>query len=202
MAVLTETRRRFRVAAAVLAVIAGVSGLYLLLPGGGGSSAKWAELNNRRNEAKTLESQLRPLRDLPKLLDTSRRDIAQFYSTRLPFLYSTVIDELGQLANRSGVTVAGVQYDQLEIPQIPGLNALVMRAAVSGRYINVARFINALETNQDVFFLINGIELSDEEAGRVSLQLHLETYLRPRTNEDLPAGRRSPRRAAAQGESD
>jgi Tfp pilus assembly protein PilO len=198
MAVLTRTRRRFRIAAIALVVVAALSGLYLVLPGGTDAAAKWGELNNRRNEFKNIEMQVRPLRDLPRLLEQSRKDIARFYSDRLPSRYSVVIAELGRLASRSGVTLSEVDYNQIEISKVQGLQALVMKASVTGRYANIARFINALERNEKVFFLIKGIELSDEDEGRVALRIELETYLRPRMADEAraqadnkPVGRRS-----------
>ena len=52
-----------------------------------------------------------------------------------------------------------------------------MDADVSGDYLQVARFINALERNK-LFFIVDGVQLGSEQSGGVKLQIKVETYSR------------------------
>ncbi|MBV9181136.1 MAG: hypothetical protein JO356_07485, partial [Acidobacteria bacterium] len=52
-----------------------------------------------------------------------------------------------------------------------------VEAELSGDYLQLMRFINALERNR-LFFIIDGVELAGEQSGSVKLQIKLETYLR------------------------
>jgi len=50
-------------------------------------------------------------------------------------------------------------------------------AEVSGDYLQLVRFVNALERNK-IFFMVDELELGNEQSGTVKLQIKLETYLR------------------------
>ena len=52
-----------------------------------------------------------------------------------------------------------------------------MDASLSGDYRPLVEFINGLERNK-IFFLINGVTLTGQQSGTVSLRLRLTTYLR------------------------
>jgi type IV pilus assembly protein PilO len=60
---------------------------------------------------------------------------------------------------------------------IEGLERIEIAANLSGDYLQLVRFINALERNK-LFFLIQGVELGGEQNGIVGLQLRIETYMR------------------------
>jgi type IV pilus assembly protein PilO len=55
-----------------------------------------------------------------------------------------------------------------------------MEADLSGNYIALAKFINALERD-DMFFIISSVELGGEQTGPIKLQMKLETYLKAGT---------------------
>ena len=57
---------------------------------------------------------------------------------------------------------------------------MLIEADLSGNYVSLARFINALE-RADMLFVINSIELAGEQNG-IKLQMKLETYLKARTS--------------------
>jgi type IV pilus assembly protein PilO len=52
-----------------------------------------------------------------------------------------------------------------------------MEATLSGNYVALAKFINALERD-NMFFLIGGITLGGDQKGPIKLQMKLETYLK------------------------
>jgi type IV pilus assembly protein PilO len=184
MPVLTQTRRRFRNIAYALGAICLLAAIYLVFPLGRDKAALYAELDAKRAEATVLESQVRPLRNLPRLLARSEADITTFYSERLPGRFSRVTEEIGRLAAKNGVQLEDVKYESLDVTEVPTLQEVQVRATLSGKYANLVRFINAVERNK-VFFLVHGLELGDEQSGNVRLDLQMETYLRPRTPEDF-----------------
>ena len=57
------------------------------------------------------------------------------------------------------------------------LHPVEMEAELSGNYVSLAKFINALERD-DMFFIINSISLGGEQKGPIKLQMKLETYLK------------------------
>ena len=61
--------------------------------------------------------------------------------------------------------------------EIEGLEKKEVDADVSGDYLQVARFINALERNK-LFFIVDGVQLGSEQSGGVKLQIKVETYSR------------------------
>ena len=60
---------------------------------------------------------------------------------------------------------------------VEGLRQLQMDASLSGDYVKVVKFINALERDK-MFFLVGGIALGERGTGTITLQIHVETYLR------------------------
>jgi len=58
-----------------------------------------------------------------------------------------------------------------------GLRPMEIEAELSGDYLQLVRFINSLERDQ-LFFLINGVELGSEQNGIVKLQMKLQTYVK------------------------
>jgi type IV pilus assembly protein PilO len=56
------------------------------------------------------------------------------------------------------------------------LEPVEMEAELSGNYVSLAKFINALERD-DMFFIISSIMLGGEQKGPIKLQMKLETYL-------------------------
>jgi type IV pilus assembly protein PilO len=54
---------------------------------------------------------------------------------------------------------------------------LGIEADLAGDYMQLVRFVNALERDQ-LFFLVDSVVLGGEQGGIVKLQLKLETYLK------------------------
>ena len=50
-------------------------------------------------------------------------------------------------------------------------------ASLTGDYLQLVKFINSLERDQ-LFFIVNSVQLGGEQAGTVRLQLQLQTYLK------------------------
>ena len=52
-----------------------------------------------------------------------------------------------------------------------------MEAALSGSYTSLAKFINALERDE-IFFIIDSVDLGGQPQGPVKLSVKLEAYLK------------------------
>ena len=58
-----------------------------------------------------------------------------------------------------------------------GSRPVEMEAELTGSYVSLAKFINALERD-DTFFIIDSIALAGEQKGPIKLQMKFETYLK------------------------
>src|SRR5437879_5453798 len=136
--------------AGILAAVALLAAFYLLVPMGQSNAELYKELDQTRNDFKSKEAQVKPLRGLPQKLVATHEQIGKFYMDRLPAKQSVVSEEIGKLASKSGVTLSDVHYETLET-DIPELRAVIVDAQLSGEYAKVARFINAVERNKTFF---------------------------------------------------
>jgi type IV pilus assembly protein PilO len=57
------------------------------------------------------------------------------------------------------------------------LQPVEVEADLSGSYVSLAKFINALERD-DMFFIISNVTLAGEQKGPIKLQVKVETYLK------------------------
>jgi Tfp pilus assembly protein PilO len=133
-------------------------------------------LANKQVELKAMELQTAPLRGLDKRVDKSREAVNAFYQKRIPPNYSTISSRIGELEVASGVRLTRVEYTQGE----PGsyLTKISMDASITGEYPAIMRFINSLERDP-IFFLIEGMTLTGQQGGAVSLRMQASTWLRP-----------------------
>ncbi len=143
-------------------------------------------LAQHQTEFRAMQLKTRPLRGLDKKIGQAQVDEQAFYDKRFPATYSAVLTELGKLAVQNNVLLANEQYAQGKPDQ--GLYQIRMNANVTGDYAPIVRFINGLERDK-IFFLIDGIALSGQQSGIVSLRMRLTTYLRAPVNKagSLPA---------------
>lgn len=133
-------------------------------------------LAGKQIQRKAMELQTAPLRGLDKRVEKSREAVNAFYAKRIPPNYSTISSRIGELEVASGVRLTRVEYTQGE----PGnyLTKISMDASISGEYPAIMRFINGLERDP-IFFLIEGMTLTGQQGGTVSLRMQVSTWLRP-----------------------
>lgn len=171
---LKKTRNRLYVVLAVLVVLDIAAVALLMTPIAGRESLRQEELRQAWLSLKTRESA--PWRGLDKKIPQAKRDIQTFYRDRFPDSYSAISSDLDKVAAESGVKLSSERYSQKDA-DIPSLQQVEIDADVSGDYIPLAKFINTLERNQ-LFFIIEGLDLGGEQSGTVRLRIKLETYLR------------------------
>jgi type IV pilus assembly protein PilO len=171
---LKQTRTRLYVAIGGLLVIDIIAVVMLVTPVAGRDGLRQQELRQLWLNLKARESA--PWRGLDKKIPQARKDIDAFYRDRLPTGYSAISLDLARLASQNGVTVTSEKYTQKET-DLPGLQSVQIEADISGDYIALVKFINALERNP-MFFMVNDLELGGEHNGSIRLAIRIETFLR------------------------
>jgi type IV pilus assembly protein PilO len=171
---LKQTRNRFKVAIATLVLLDIAAIAVLLTPLAGSQETRQQELRQLWLTLKGRESA--PWRGLDRKIPQAKRQIDDFYRQRFPDEYSAISADLGKVASETGVRMSAGKYSQKD-SGIEGLQRVEVEAQLSGNYLQLVRFINTLERNQ-LFFIVDDLQLGGEQNGIVRLQIKLETYLR------------------------
>ena len=109
----------------------------------------WRELQQKTRAAE-------PLRDFDKKIATAQEQIDDFYKNRLPAQDSAIYEELGKLAGQNEVKIEANPL-QGKRHRSRGLCVRVeIEADFSGGYLQLVRFINALERDP-LFFIIDSV---------------------------------------------
>lgn len=176
MTAVRQLRKWAQVLLIVLAVICAASAAVLMTPIAGGRAAKIREDEQTRQLWQDERVRALPVRDIDEKIQEARSEIGKFYDTRFPEHTSEVAIELGKVASENGVKMSNVRYNAAD-ETVEGLRQLQLDASLSGDYVKVVKFINALERDK-MFFLVGGIALGERGTGTITLQIHIETYLR------------------------
>jgi Tfp pilus assembly protein PilO len=147
------------------------------------SSEQQGRIAEQRTALKAAQLQTAPLRGLDVLVGRSRSASEGFYERRIPGTYSAVAGELGKLASEQHVRLTRVQYTEGKPDQ--GLVEVRIDANLTGDYAPLVRMISNLERDK-IFFLINGLTLTGQQSGAVSLRMRVTTYLLPGATGDIP----------------
>ena len=171
-----EARKKVKVAIAVLLAVDVLAAVILFSPLVGSERSRREQLDQLWRELQQKTRAAEPLRDFDKKIVTARQQIDDFYKNRLPAQDSAIYEELGKLAGQSGVRIGQIRSKAKDKDtESVGLRPVEIDADFSGGYLQLVRFINALERDP-VFFIIDSVQLGSEQGGVVKLQLKLETY--------------------------
>lgn len=173
---LSQTRQKVKIALAAMAVVDLAAIIIYFSPLVGSQQSRQAQLNQLWQELRQKTREVEPLRGLDKKIPVAHNQIDQFYKDRLPSEDSAISEDIGKLAAANGVRIGSVKYS-VKDPEPVGVRRVEIEADLAGDYLQLVRFINALERDK-LFFLIDSIVLGGEQAGTVKLQMKLETYLR------------------------
>jgi hypothetical protein len=173
---LGNTRQKLKVTIASLLVVDLAAAALLLSPVVGSEKSRLAEMDRLWKELQAKTRQVEPLRGLDKKVVIAQKQIDEFYQQRLTSQDSTISTELGKVAAQSGVKISEIKY-KVNDPEPVGLRPMEIEANLSGDYLQLIRFINSLERDQ-LFFIINSVQLGGEQGGAVKLQMKMETFLK------------------------
>jgi Tfp pilus assembly protein PilO len=176
MANLRAARRNLYAIAAILVVVDIIALVILFSPVGAISAAKQDEFQQLRQEVQAKTRKVVPPDQVQQRVDETRKQIAQFMQDRVPVQASDFNVELGKLASDAGVGLGSVRYEELD-SDVPGLRRFRISAIVSGDYVQEVKFINALERSKHIY-VINGVNLGEQQQGAVRLGVNLDTYLK------------------------
>jgi len=173
---LRQTRKNIKTALGILVAVDVIALVALFSPLVGSADSRHQELNQLWTELQAKTRQVQPLTNLPDKVTVANRQIADFYKKRFPAQDSQIATQFGKLAAANGVTITQAKY-KVKDSEVGGLVPVEMDADLSGNYVSLAKFINALERDE-MFFLISDIALAGEQKGPIKLQMRVETYLR------------------------
>jgi type IV pilus assembly protein PilO len=173
---LRQTRKKIKTVLGVLVAVDVVALVVLFSPLVGSTASRSQELKSLWSELQVKTRQVEPLRNLDQKVIIANRQIAEFYKKRFPAQDSQIATQFGKLAAANGVTIEQAKYKVLD-DEAGRLHTVEMEAELSGNYVSLAKFINALERD-DMFFIINGIALGGEQSGPIKLDMKLGTYLK------------------------
>jgi len=130
-----------------------------------------------------LRADIKRAQDIRQKIPAIQKDCDQFEHSLFPegTGYSSVTAELDSIASKSGLQLENKALRQKEVKG-RGLTELDMDATVSGNYVGVVRFLNALQRSSNVY-AVEGLTAKSEfeqQGGRggVRVTLHIKTYFR------------------------
>ena len=173
---LRETRQKIKMVLIAMLCLDVVAAVLLFSPLVGSSNSRQGQLGQLWRELQQKTRQVEPLRGMDKKVALAGQQIDDFYKERLPGQDSAIFGEIGKVASQSGVKVLQAK-SKVDDPQPVGLRPITIEAELSGDYLQLVRFINALERDK-MFFIIDSVTLGGQQNGPVKLQMKLETYLK------------------------
>src|SRR5260370_29265427 len=170
---LRQMRNRIKIAIAELVLVDIAAVAVLMTPVAGSAEQRQQELQQSWLQLKSRESA--PWRGLDKKIPVAQHQIEDFYHDRFPAEDSSIAADLGKLASQTGVRMSAERYTHKD-SDVEGLQRVEIEADLSGNYLQLVRFINALERNR-LFFIVDSLEVGREQNGVVELKIKVETYL-------------------------
>ncbi len=173
---LSARRRALRTVLIIVGILDLAALVYLVSPLSQSRAKHQQERDRVQQQLQVRQREVGPLKNIDQKLVLARGEIAEFYERRIPGEYSAIAEELGKVAKANNVHISVAKYGAEEA-DIPGLQRVKIDAGIDGDYVNIVKFINALERDK-IFFIINSVTLSEQMGGTVKLQVKLETYLK------------------------
>jgi Tfp pilus assembly protein PilO len=93
--------------------------------------------------------------------------------------YSTVVAELGEIARKAGVQIAGVAFHESQVQDRP-FSQVNLDLSIEGRYADVVRFLNGVQKTRGLY-IVNELSLgagSQSAGGSLRVNLRMQTYFR------------------------
>ena len=176
MADLQQSRRTLKIVIAVMVAVDVIAVAVLLSPLVGSAESRRLQMNQLAAELKLKTHQVQPLRGMDKKVALAKVEIPQFYKDRFAAQDSDIANELGKLANESGVKIQQAKYKQEDAESSGLIVPVVIDGNFAGDYLQLVRFINSLERSK-LFITVDSVGLAGEGAGPVKLQVSMHSYL-------------------------
>jgi len=172
---LRELRFKLRIVTAVLSLLCLLlAGLLIFLSVG--AERQSDAFRSLRSQVQNSRTAMVPPQTVEDRVKEAREQIARFYEDRFPATSSSIFERLGKLAAENRVHLNQANY-RSEDAELTGLQQVIITASLSGDYAQAMKFINSLERDK-MFFIVDGVNLGDQNAGNVRLNISLETYMK------------------------
>jgi Tfp pilus assembly protein PilO len=171
-----QTQRKFKIALIALVAVNVIAIGLVFSPLVGSVDTRSQELDQARIQVQQKLRVVEPLNGLDKKIVIASQQIDRFYDSRLPAVDSAISENLSKLASDTGVQLAQIKY-KFDDPQAVGVRPVEVETTLSGDYLQLVKFINSLERD-NLFFVVDSVDLGDEEGNTVRLRLKLRTFLR------------------------
>ena len=172
---LQRIRKQFTVLIAIFLAVDVALIAYLLWPAAS-PHARDAEERQLQQELAAKTRDVAPLSGIEDKLTGTRANIKKFLAERILSQSSQISNEVHRLARDSGVTLQGIHY-KFDPATLPSLQRVEIDTGISGDYLKIAHFVNAVERDK-LLFVINQITLSAPQSGVVQLQIKFQTFLK------------------------
>ena len=173
---LRGSRRKLQIAIAAMVVADLIAVAVLFSPLVGSAQSRRVTMSELSAELQKKTRDLQPLKGIDQKMVLAKGQISQFYQDRFAARDSELTAELGKLASENGVRILQAKYKQ-EDPTGAGIVPTEIEGNFSGDYLQLVRFINALERSKQ-FFTVDSISLAGESTGPVKLEVKMHSYLR------------------------
>lgn len=171
-----RVRRRFQVTLGILVVLCIIAAGGTIYFGSRSGSTEHQQFQTTRGQVLAKMKTVIPPASVQGRVEDARKQIDDFYKTRLASEPSAVYAELGKVAAADQVRFGEAKYE-LSDTDLPNVQMMTVEAALTGSYVDTVKFINSLERSQ-MFFIVDGIALDERQGGGVHLTLKLEAYVR------------------------
>ena len=173
---LQGSRHKLKIAIAAMVAADLVAAAILFSPLVGSADSRRQLMSQLSAELRTKTREVEPLRGMDNKIVLAKDQIRQFYKDRFGTRDSEIAGELGKLAAENGVRIVQAKYKE-EDAEASGIVPVEIEGNFSGDYLQLARFINALERSK-LFFTVDSVSLAGETTGPVHLEVKLHSYLR------------------------
>ena len=173
---LQGSRRKLQIAIAAMVVADLIAVGVLFSPLVGSAESRRISMSELSVGLQRKTREVEPLRNLDQKIVLARNQIGQFHQDRFAKRDSELATELGKLASENGVRIMQAKYKQ-EDPTSAGVVPVEIEGNFSGDYLQLIRFINALERSKQ-FFTVDSVSLAGESTGPVKLDIKMHSFLR------------------------
>ena len=174
MAPLNQARNRFLVAIIVLLVVDAAAIGFLFTPWGRPPEQREGEYNRLRADWQQKRRESQPLVGMPEKLQRASKDADALLKGRVADQSSQISNELGKLAAADHVKLERAQYETKDA-DLPGIERIVISASLSADYLQLMKFINALERSK-LLMVLDSIKLNEQQGGTVRVDMVMESY--------------------------
>ena len=173
---LKGSRQKLQIAIAAMVVADLVAVGVLFSPLVGSAESRRISMSELSMDLQRKTREVQPLIGLDKKIVVAKNQISQFYQDRFAKRDSDLTAELGKLASENGVRIMQAKYKQ-EDPTGSGVVPVEIEGNFSGDYLQLVRFINAVERSKQ-FFTVDSVGLAGESTGPVKLDVKMHSFLR------------------------